>query len=58
MLTAAGSRPAMIRQPAASPLVPMVRPMLAARVGMTAFHTTRKMQILPAGPRKYFPTIY
>lgn len=47
-------------RPAASPLVPVVRPMLAARVaprgGITAFHTTKKLQLLPAGPRKYFPT--
>ena len=60
VLAAAGSRSAMMGQSAASPLVPMVRPMLAARVaprvGITAFHTTKKLQILPAGPRKYFST--
>jgi len=55
VLAAAGSRSAMIRQSAASPLVSMVRPVLTARVaprvGITAFHTTKKLQILPAGPQ-------
>jgi len=53
MLATAGTRLVMKQV-----VAPMLRPAVVARMnvtpraGIAAFHTTRKMQILPAGPRE------